>query len=90
MSTIIKHNVVETDTWSNGDVVITKIQRYSQISFDAAGEVEQWGNVVEDDYVSNNQDLLDEILEDEDGEFIWPESLEDRGFESTHYSLEAA
>jgi len=88
--TVIKHNVVETDTWSNGDVTITKIQRYSQITFDATGEVEQWGNVVEDDYVSNNQDLLDEILEDSDGEFVWPETLEDQGFENTHYSLEAA
>jgi hypothetical protein len=83
---MIAYNVLEKDTYTNGTITISKIQRYKFVEFDEDGEPCEYGNVVEDDLISNDDQLIEQITEDD--EFIWPETLEDEmGFESVSYEM---
>ena len=83
-----KHNMVEIDSWTKGPVTVTKRQYYASVTFDDAGEVEEYGRMTEDDYECNDAAFLKKMFKQMDsGRFEWPMSLDDKGWEST-YSLE--
>jgi hypothetical protein len=68
-------NVLELDTYTNGTIIVTQLQRYSWVEFED-GEPVDYGNVLESDILCDDEDFRNQLIEDD--EFIWSsEILED-------------
>ena len=83
--------MVEIDSWTNGDITVTKRQYYASVTFDTDGDVEEYGNMYEDVYECNDAAFLKKMFKQMDsGRFQWPMSLDDKGWDSTYSLKEVA
>ena len=61
-------NVITRDIWSNGDVTVTKLQHYrwAEVSDQDPNDVLEFGNCVDEDYFSDDAELIAEITDSDD------------------------